>query len=589
MKLKSVHFTHIKAFKTLDFSFEKTAVLIGQNDHGKSSILKAIDIILNQVDAKSLEDGALHPDLAERLLPIFPVDAKARRITLTYEKDDKKSLPNKIYITVRADLKFTISEKIEKNMKTSPNAVKILKEIQKHNRFVLIPALRDGSSAQFKELFSKMLREHGLLKMIPQKAGGTPKEYRKLREIRNNIMDTIKPYVDAALLPRIEDNFGFGTQHRLGLKFNVDVQNIGEWILDNIQLGFRLTEEDETTLALSEAGSGVQSGVLLALRRLEQGATENPDIQYILAIEEPEAFLHPQKQKELYQNIVSAQTANLRILLTTHSPYIISETPFSKLGLVKKVGSYSSLYAPILDSKRDAEILDSYSSDVNSSIFFADRLIFVEGESDQRVIKRLLQKKMGAKAHRISVISAAGNRNFSPYLKMMKAWQAASIPFLIVTDFDSLIAADQRPMFKGAADAGFTHQTRQSVYNAIDLAQDKSEEEFERAAIMAEDYFRSAKLNVFVFRSDLEFSLITENNKSLVAKILTDESSSENDYAQYSLHDLKKNIGSKGVPLNPLSNPKFKKPYIHQKIAETIDLRNADKDIGRLMEYIDSL
>ena len=60
--------------------------------------------------------------------------------------------------------------------------------------------------------------------------------------------------------------------------------------MDNLRLGFQMTEKGDVTLALAEAGSGVQSGVLLALHRLEQKAADNPEVQYILAVEEPEYF-----------------------------------------------------------------------------------------------------------------------------------------------------------------------------------------------------------------------------------------------------------------------------------------------------------
>jgi predicted ATP-dependent endonuclease of OLD family len=62
---------------------DRTSVLVGQNDHGKSSILKAIDIVLSRIEKDMINEGLLHPDLAERLLPIFSVNAKARRITVT--------------------------------------------------------------------------------------------------------------------------------------------------------------------------------------------------------------------------------------------------------------------------------------------------------------------------------------------------------------------------------------------------------------------------------------------------------------------------------------------------------------------------
>ena len=95
---------------------------------------------------------------------------------------------------------------------------------------------------------------------------------------------------------------------------------------------------------------------------------------------------------------------------------------------------------------------------------------------------------------------------------------------------------------------------------------------------------------MFVFTSDLEFSLINERNKSEVAKILTAESPTGNDYTKgYSLLNLKQQIGSKGTPLNPINDPKFKKPYVHRKIAETIDLADAHPDIGRLLQAIEAL
>jgi hypothetical protein len=227
---------------------------------------------------------------------------------------------------------------------------------------------------------------------------------------------------------------------------------------------------------------------------------------------------------------------------------------------------------------------------VNNLLFFADKVVLVEGESDQRVIKLLLEKKLGSEAHRVSVVSAAGNKNFSPFLRMIRAWNTANIPHLVVTDFDSLIAEADRPILRGAKDAGYSHASQQAVMETIDAALDKTEAEFINAAAASEKYFKDAGLNVFVFTSDLEFSLITDHNKDATAKILTAVSTTGNDYSKgYSLIDLKKHIGSKGVPLNALADPKFKKPFIHQKIADTIDLKHAHKDLSRLLNLIEKL
>lgn len=587
MKVKSFEFAHIKSFKSLKFDLDSTSVLIGQNDHGKSSILKAIDIVMNQLPQEALEVGTLHPDLAERLLPVFPVNAKARRITVHYETGGKDKA---LHITVRADLTFTVLEEVERNAKTTPQSLAALAKLRTHNKFILIPALRDASSEDFRSLFGRMLRQHGLAKMIPQKAGGTPKEYRVLKGIRDKISTEISPYINDALLPEIEKHFGFKTQHKLGLKFDVDVQNVGEWIIDNLRLGFRVGDNDDVTLALSEAGSGVQSGVLLALHRLEQKAAHDPNTQFILAVEEPEAFLHPQKQKELYQDVLAAQSSNLRVIVTTHSPYIVSETPFAKLGLVKKDGQHASLFVPSISSQKEREMFDAYSDDINAQLFFAEKVVLVEGESDCRVLKVLLQKKLGNAAHRVSIISAAGNANFSPFLRMIRAWKEAKIPHLVVTDFDSLTTSTQRALLVGAKAAGYPIAGEATLHAAVDAALDKDEPQFSAAALEAEKVLKSAGLNAFVFTSDLEFALITPANKDAAAKEMNACDLSTTDYTKgYDINQLRRQIGSKGVPLNPMNQPPLKKPFVHRKIATTIDLSHAHSDIDRLLAAIEAL
>lgn len=93
-----------------------------------------------------------------------------------------------------------------------------------------------------------------------------------------------------------------------------------------------------------------------------------------------------------------------------------------------------------------------------------------------------------------------------------------------------------------------------------------------------------------MFTSDLENSLITDQNKVVVGKLLTQIATNGVDYTVgYDLNSLRRQIGSKGIPLNPLNQPLYKKPYIHRKIADTIDLDHSHPDVGRLLEAIDAL
>jgi predicted ATP-dependent endonuclease of OLD family len=588
MKIVSITLTYIKAFKSLTFDLERTSVLVGQNDHGKSSVLKILDIVLNQITDETLDRGVLEPDVSRRLLPLFPVNAKARRITINYQDSARKE--RQLHITIKTDQTFTVLQTIKRGAQTTQESLKVLRELRKRNRLVLIPALRDASSKEFQNTFSRLLRSHGLDSIVTGRVGGKSKEYRTLKSIRDAILRDVKPYVDDALIPKIKEHFGFDIQHRLALTFNASIHDIGNWMLDNLQLGFELTGDDGCVLPLAEAGSGVQSGVLLALQRLEREASKDPSTQFILAIEEPEAFLHPHKQKELYRNIRNPRTDNLRIIITTHSPYIVSETPFEKLGLIKKDGQYSALH--IADSKdaNELEIFNSYCTDVNAQLFFADKILLVEGDSDARVLRVLLEKSLGSDAHRISIISASGNRNFSPFLRMIKAWTTAKIPHLVVTDFDSLTKETDRAILEGIEAAGYRLPNKQALHKKIDEALSKGETEYTAAATDLRDSFKSAGINVFVFTSDLEHALITPDNEKDAAQILTDITGKKNNYTTgYTLSQLRQLIGSKGIPLNSGKDSEMKKPFIHKKIAETINLDKAHSDIIRLLEMIKTL
>src|SRR5439155_1104275 len=139
-------------------------------------------------------------------------------------------------------------------------------------------------------------------------------------------------------------------------------------------------------------------------------------------------------------------------------------------------------HVPEVKGKKEQETFDAYSDEVNTLLFFADKVVLVEGESDTRVIKLLLEKKLGAKAHGISIISASGNANFSPFLRMIRAWATAKIPHLVVTDFDSLTKVTERAILAGAKAAGYALTGETAFHAKVDLVLDKGEAEFSTIA-----------------------------------------------------------------------------------------------------------
>jgi len=57
----------------------------------------------------------------------------------------------------------------------------------------------------------------------------------------------------------------------------------------------------------------------------------------LLAIEEPEIYLHPQARRHLYKIFKEiVKDSNIQIVYTTHSPDFLSTEEFSSIGLVSK-------------------------------------------------------------------------------------------------------------------------------------------------------------------------------------------------------------------------------------------------------------
>lgn len=85
-----------------------------------------------------------------------------------------------------------------------------------------------------------------------------------------------------------------------------------------IQLG------DLATTDLAEKGTGVRGAVLISML---QYMAEQSRRSLVMAVEEPEAFLHPAGQEEIGRQLEQLATrADVSLLVTTHSPYVVGRT-----------------------------------------------------------------------------------------------------------------------------------------------------------------------------------------------------------------------------------------------------------------------
>ncbi len=169
----------------------------------------------------------------------------------------------------------------------------------------------------------------------------------------------------------------------------------------------------------------------------------------LLFIEEPEAHTHPQMQYVFAEQIkeIIEGTENLQTLITTHSSHIVSRCDFKDIRYLFKNDDiniviknfYSELEKSYAKKEDHFKFLVQYLTLQSSELFFADKIIFIEGTTEKILlpyfIKQFDENFNPAEAlasQHISILEVGANAKvFAPFLDFL------GIKTLIITDIDS--------------------------------------------------------------------------------------------------------------------------------------------------------
>jgi len=172
----------------------------------------------------------------------------------------------------------------------------------------------------------------------------------------------------------------------------------------------------------------------------------------ILLVEEPEAHLHPQLQRVLYEVL---KNKPFQTIVSSHSTHITSHADLSSLVLLTNEGQpKTTATSPgnndLLSDKEMAD-LERYLDATRSTLLYARRVILVEGPAELFIIPPLVKKVMNIDLERlgVSVIPIYGI-HFDVYAKLFNK-MALPKKCAIITDGD-LKPSDSEDI-KGEEDA----------------------------------------------------------------------------------------------------------------------------------------
>lgn len=452
MKLTELTITNFRGIKNLNITFENDiTVIIGENNCGKSSILDAIYYCLDKLKYNSNSFTFTDYDFYRNKHKLKISESDPINILCKFEDKSGYSwaseivqeLDDVIVGTVNNTININVNsnyDPIEREIKHSikfldnggnelpKNINKNLRLFRKIRPVFYLPAFRDAHS-QFKhssQFWTSFIKAESI---DNSKRNNFEME---LEEIYNKILKNHTPF--------------FGILNEINrLSEIVSVSSANTASIDPFTSSLIKTLQNTEVNILTQSGAkiplfshgaGTQSiAVLLLFSAYFQSRLKEDYERYsepIILIEEPEAHLHPNATRSLFNLIYSLPGQKI---IVTHSGDILSEVPIYNIKRIyhsKNEIKQKCIPSTLLNSEEIRKI-DYHLRLRRGELFFAKLWLFVEGETDYNVFlngSNILNLDFHKKGIRIIEYSQG---NLTTFIKLA---DALGIHWFVVTDND---------------------------------------------------------------------------------------------------------------------------------------------------------
>jgi len=342
-------------------------------------------------------------------------------------------------------------------------------KIQRHVQWVYIPAVKDASSE------SEEAKTSHLGKLIQHTIRAQMNYGDKLDEIRDQALRAYDDLLSGQLthLRELQDRLA----ERLQNAVTTDAGLTLDWKKNEKSVAVSdptarvLLSDKGFSGEVESFGHGLQRSFLIVILQELMAVDSEVNPTLILGCEEPELYQHPPQAKHLASILTELAEAEAQIFATTHSPYFIDVDHYSGIKMFRNVdgavsvskssfetilSGYNSVFDRPLQNENQARTkLAIQTQPKFNEVFFADKVVLIEGISDQACIEtylRLSGKRRNFQRSGASLIVCDGKSSLALMLLIAKDF---NIPFHVIFDCDCACRPQDQTMHVRDNDAIF--------------------------------------------------------------------------------------------------------------------------------------
>lgn len=157
----------------------------------------------------------------------------------------------------------------------------------------------------------------------------------------------------------------------------------------------------------------------------------------IILFEDPELFLHPQKSRELYNCFIKLSKLGTNIYLKTYSSCFLGLKQYKSICVIKKIEDNVRIFQAKTNFFKVDEIkafnMNYWINPDRGELFFAEKVILVEGQTDKIVIS-FLGKLLKIFKYDYSIIECGSKSTIPQFIMLLNLFK---IPYVVVYDKDN--------------------------------------------------------------------------------------------------------------------------------------------------------